>query len=77
MFVQGYTDQVEALDAATGDLLWHWQRTLPQGARPAVKKGIAIFGETIYPRPRMCTVALNARTGLQKWDTAIGPQTGN
>ena len=48
MFVQGYTDQVEALDAATGDLLWHWQRALPQGARAAVKKGIAILGETIF-----------------------------
>ncbi len=76
MFVQGYTDQVEALDAATGDLLWHWQRALPQGARPAVKKGIAIFGDTIFAATSdVHMVALDARTGLQKWDTQIGPQT--
>ncbi len=73
MFVQGYTDQVEALDAATGDLLWHWQRALPQGARPAVKKGIAIFGDTIFAATSDAhMVALNARTGQVKWDTAIG-----
>src|ERR1019366_10258073 len=43
IFVQGYGDIVEALDAATGDLLWHFQRPLPEGARPAVKKDIAIY----------------------------------
>src|SRR5689334_8707145 len=75
MFVQGYTDQVEALDAATGDLLWHWQRALPQGARPAVKKGIAIFGDTIFAATSdVHMVALDARTGSLKWDREIGPQ---
>ena len=75
MFVQGYTDQVEALDAATGDLLWHWQRTLPQGSRPAVKKGIAIFGDTIFAATSdVHLVALNARTGQLKWDTPVAPQ---
>jgi alcohol dehydrogenase (cytochrome c) len=75
LFVQGYTDQVEALDAATGDLLWHWQRPLPQGARPGVKKGIAIFGDTIFAATSdVHMVALNARTGQLKWDTAVGPQ---
>jgi PQQ-dependent dehydrogenase (methanol/ethanol family) len=75
MFVQGYTDQVEALDAATGDLLWHWQRALPQGARPAVKKGIAILGDTIFAATSdVHMVALDARTGRLKWDTQIGPQ---
>ncbi len=75
MFVQGYTDQVEALDAATGDLLWHWQRALPQGSRPAVKKGIAIFGDTIFAATSdVHIVALNARTGQVKWDTSVAPQ---
>ena len=30
LFVQGYGDQIEALDAATGDLVWHYQRRLPR-----------------------------------------------
>lgn len=76
MFVQGYTDQVEALDAATGDLLWHWQRTLPQGSRPSVKKGIAILGDTIFAATSdVHLVALNARIGQLKWDTTIAPQS--
>ena len=76
MFVQGYTDQVEALDASTGDLLWHWQRALPEGVRPAVKKSIAILGNTIFAATSdVHMVALDAHTGLQKWDTEIGPQT--
>ncbi|MEO5926792.1 MAG: PQQ-binding-like beta-propeller repeat protein [Bryobacteraceae bacterium] len=75
MFVQGYTDQVEAIDAASGDLLWHWQRALPEGSRPAVKKGIAIFGDTIIAATSdVHLVALDARTGKLKWDTVIGPQ---
>lgn len=75
MFVQGYTDQVEALDAATGDLLWHWQRALPQGARAAVKKGIAISGDTIFAATSDAhIVALNARTGELKWDASVGAQ---
>ena len=75
MFVQGYTDQVEALDAVTGDLLWHWQRALPQGARPAVKKGIAILGDTVFAATSDAhIVALNGRTGELKWDRTVGSQ---
>ncbi len=75
MFVQGFTDQVEALDAVTGDLLWHWQRPLPQGAVPAVKKGIAIYGDTIFAGTSdVHVVALDALTGKLRWDTAIGMQ---
>ena len=33
MFVHGYGDKVQAIDAATGDLLWQYSRRLPQGSR--------------------------------------------
>ena len=33
MFVHAYGDKVQALDAATGDLLWQYSRRLPRGSR--------------------------------------------
>jgi len=78
MFVQGYGDLVEALDAATGDLLWHFQRPLPEGARPAVKKDIAIYGNKIYAATSdIHMLALDVKTGKLIWDKTLGdPKTG-
>ncbi len=73
MFVQGYGDIVEALDAATGDLLWHFQRPLPEGARPAVKKDIAIYGDKIYAATSdVHLLALDVKTGKLIWDKTLG-----
>jgi alcohol dehydrogenase (cytochrome c) len=73
MFVQGYGDQVQALDAATGDLLWHYQRLLPEDSRPAVKKNIAIFGNKLYAATSDThMIALDVKTGRVIWDKAIG-----
>jgi alcohol dehydrogenase (cytochrome c) len=69
LFVQGYGDIVEALDAASGDLLWHFQRPLPEGGRPAVKKAIAIYGNKIYAATSdVHMLALDAKTGKLIWD---------
>lgn len=78
MFVQGYGDQIEALDAVTGDLLWHFQRPLEEGGRPRVKKSIAIYGDTIYALTSdVHMIAIDARTGTLRWDTKLGdPSTG-
>ncbi len=73
LFVQGYGDIVEALDAASGDLLWHFQRPLPEGARPAVKKDIAIYGNKIYAATSdVHMLALDAKTGKLIWDKTLG-----
>ena len=78
LFLEGYRDQVEALDAATGDLLWHYQRVLPEDARPSVKKSIAIYGNKIYAATSDThLIALDAKTGKLVWDTALGdPKSG-
>ena len=39
MFVHGYGDHVQALDATTGDLLWHYSRRLPRAVAPSLKRG--------------------------------------
>ncbi len=72
MFVHAYGDKVQALDAATGDLLWQYSRRLPRGQNPTVKRGIALYGGRLYvPTSDTHIVALNARTGDVVWDQAV------
>jgi len=73
LFVQGYGDLVEALDAATGDLLWHYQRRLPEDTRPSVKKSIAVYGNNIFAATSDThLIALDMKTGRLVWDTELG-----
>jgi alcohol dehydrogenase (cytochrome c) len=72
LFVHAYGDKVQALDAATGDLLWQYSRRLPMGVNPGVKRAIAIYGDKVYTGTSdVHVVALDAKTGRVVWDTAI------
>jgi len=72
MFVFGFGDRVEALDASTGDLLWHYARKLPEDARPAVKRNVALYGDKLFVATSDShMVALNIKTGRVVWDHAI------
>ena len=72
MFVHAYGDKVQALDAATGDLLWQYSRRLPRDVAPTVKRGIAIYGNRLYvPTSDTHMVALDARTGDVVWDQPV------
>jgi alcohol dehydrogenase (cytochrome c) len=73
MFVLGYGDIVQALNAQTGDLLWQYNHALQPGATPFVKRGLALWGDLLYfGTSDVHVVALNARTGAMVWDTRIG-----
>ena len=75
LFVHAYGDKLQALDAATGDLLWQYSRRLPAGVAPSVKRAIAIYGSNVYlGTSDVHVVALDARTGRVVWDTAIADQ---
>ena len=78
MFVHAFGDKVQALDAATGDLLWQYSRRLAHGQNPTVKRGIALYGGRLYvPTSDTHIVALNARTGEVVWDQAVAdPKAG-
>ncbi len=78
MFVHAFGDRVQALDAATGDLLWQYSRRLPRDRAPTVKRGIAIYGGRIYvPTSDTHIVALDAKTGSVLWDQAVAdPKAG-
>ncbi|HLG56180.1 MAG TPA: PQQ-binding-like beta-propeller repeat protein [Vicinamibacterales bacterium] len=72
MFVHAYGDKVQAIDAATGDLLWQYSRRLPKDQAPSVKRGIAIYGTRLFvPTSDTHIVALDAKTGSVLWDQAI------
>ena len=72
LFIYGYGDEVQALDAATGDLLWQYSHRLPRGTAPSVKRGMSLYGERLYvPTSDAHIVALEARTGRVVWDTPV------
>jgi alcohol dehydrogenase (cytochrome c) len=72
MFVHAFGDKVQALDAATGDLLWQYSRRLPKDRAPSVKRAIAIYGTRLYvPTSDTHIVALDAKTGNVIWDQPI------
>jgi PQQ-dependent dehydrogenase (methanol/ethanol family) len=72
MFVHGYGDHIEALNAATGDLLWEYSYPLPKDARVSVKRDISLAGNTlIFGTSDMHVLALNVKDGKVIWDHAI------
>ncbi|MGE3511434.1 MAG: PQQ-binding-like beta-propeller repeat protein [Vicinamibacterales bacterium] len=74
MFVYGYGDVVQALNAANGDLLWQYTRRLPKGVAPSFKKTIAIYGDHVFMATSdVHMVALDVKTGAVKWDTKLVP----
>ncbi len=48
MFLHSPGDKLEALDAATGDLLWQYARVLPPGVNAGNKRAISIYGNKVY-----------------------------
>ena len=73
LFMHGYGDRLQALDAATGDLLWQYSRRLPEGVAPEIKRGISIYGSRLYvPTSDTHVVALDVKTGHVVWDQVVG-----
>ena len=73
MFVHSYGDKVQALDAATGDLLWQYTRRLPKDSPVSVKRNMSIAGDRLFvPTSDTHIVALDVRTGKVFWDHTVG-----
>lgn len=68
-------NRVQALDAATGDLLWQYVRPLPAAlinGSTAIVKHLGIYaGKLFYPTPDVHLVALDLKTGAVVWDHAV------
>jgi alcohol dehydrogenase (cytochrome c) len=73
MFMQGFGEVVQALNAQTGDLIWQYNHVLEHGVAPFHKRGIALWGDKLYfGTSDVHVVALDVHTGKLVWDTKIG-----
>jgi alcohol dehydrogenase (cytochrome c) len=71
---------VQALDAATGELLWEYQSAPAAGGPPRTSpmRNLAILGDKVYVAvPDARLIALDARTGAVRWDHQVAdPKLG-
>jgi alcohol dehydrogenase (cytochrome c) len=74
LYVTTPGNQVLALDARTGDLLWRYQRDLPDDVQPLhpTNRGVALYGDKVYfGTVDAFVVALDAATGEKVWEKAV------
>jgi len=78
LFIQSGTDTIQALDAATGDLLWNYVRTVPPEVANAmrglssIKRNMAIAGTTLLVATAdTYVIALDTRSGALLWEHPI------
>ncbi len=72
LFVASWGDNIQAINAVTGDLLWQYSRVMPSDARLSVRRNIAIYGDKLFaPTSDDHLVALDVRTGTVVWDTPV------
>ncbi len=76
LYLDAARDIIQALDAATGDLLWEYRRELPEGAgggTSGAKRNMAIYGDKLYAGTADAyVIALDARSGQVVWETQVG-----
>lgn len=77
MYFPGPSDVIEAIDAASGQLLWQYRRPLPEDIGQFLPvydttRNLAIYGQLIIGQAAdNYLYALNARTGELVWETQI------
>ena len=74
MFVTTPFNQVLAINAATGDLLWRYRHTMPPDIRMGhpTNRGVALYGDRVYMATSDArVVALDAKTGAVVWSKAV------
>ena len=74
MFVATPGNQVVALDAKTGALLWRYRRPLPEDVIliHGTSRGVALLGDKVFfAAGEAVLVALNAKTGREVWATKV------
>ena len=77
MFLHSPGDKLEALDAATGDLLWQYARILPPGVNAGNKRAISIYGNKVYMGTSdVHVVAPDVKTGRVVWDQPLDEERG-
>ena len=64
---------VQALDARTGELIWEYRRSLPEGMGDFITRNLAIYQDKVFLTTEDAfLVALDARTGRVAWEIQTG-----
>ena len=72
MFLASIGPVVQALDAATGDLVWEHEVEVETTGYSGMSRNLAIYGDNLFmATPDARLIALDARTGERVWDTVI------
>jgi len=72
LFIQNYGDNVEALNAETGDLLWRYDHVPPPAGMRGFKKTMAIHGERLFlATADHALIALDIKTGKVVWEKKV------
>lgn len=75
MFLHNYGDKVQALNAATGNLIWEYQRSTPsdlEGDSALMSRTMALAGDKLYfAAGDGYMVALDAASGQVVWETGM------
>lgn len=78
MFVTTPENHVLALDAKTGEMLWRYQRELPEDLLQLhpTNRGVALYGDYVYlATVDAYLVALDAKTGEVVWEVEVEDYT--
>ena len=80
MYVSEGSGRVTAFDAVSGDVVWLHQRSYPEDIERSQAfmrhRGVSVYGDTIYwGTADAALVALDARTGEQRWEVSTGDYT--
>ncbi len=74
MFINNPGNIVQALNAATGELIW--ENRIGTAATGSSQRGLAIFDDKVFVTTGDAHIyALDARTGKNVWDSVIGDRT--
>src|SRR5262245_66341772 len=74
MFVATPGNQVLAIEAKSGNLLWRFKRPLPEDVihLHPTNRGVALYGDKVYFASADCVlVALDAKTGKEVWTAHV------
>jgi alcohol dehydrogenase (cytochrome c) len=74
MFVSTPQNQVLAIDAKTGNVLWRYRRLRPAGTQVPhdTSRGVALYGDKVFfAAGEAVLVALDAKTGKEIWTTTV------